>query len=634
MRRFLLLITILLTSGIVTAQPDMTTDSITSDSSVFQASFSTPSAWVYVDHIVQKGSFWKSEDEPVREALQRLLDHTMEPFDSTRISLDQKDFSSIELQKSEPKFRDRYPLRWLNDSTFLIDPKAWSSKLYLKQEVRLIYPVDTSSLAATDVNSTATPIAGSDSVLAPPPVPDTLFITHIDTAALQALEIGLHSYRNNRVTPPMISNGDTGYLNRDQTMVLYFTPGQLWRSVEDSPFMDLESEFQLDSLQFAVAKLLDFTRERDSTLLWVNDKFGKKSAFWLNQGNDRAERYWIKNENNDSISLWIANPAANEISLLLANDVSFNRMVRAEIDHLSNFVQDADKSLFSMSLLEAEPIFWDYSFKSAFTLNQTYLSNWTKGGESSFSTMLDVMGEATYNDKEANIQLINVARIQFGTLMTQDNGFRKNQDLFEISSKLNRNASGKIGLSSSFYMKNQIGRGYSYANDTAIVVSKFLNPASMTIGIGFEYKPIKNTMINVAPISYKNTFVLDTALIDQTKHGIAVGKRSKQEFGLQVVFNNKVSPFEDMTIVNNIRLFSSYLNKPQNVDVDWELILDHKITWFFTVRLNLHLIYDDDVRFPVLDSNGDAILLPGGEEKKVAKTQFKEFIGLSLQFTL
>ena len=34
----------------------------------------------------------------------------------------------------------------------------------------------------------------------------------------------------------------------------------------------------------------------------------------------------------------------------------------------------------------------------------------------------------------------------------------------------------------------------------------------------------------------------------------------------------------------------------------------------------------------VLDSDDQPILLPDGSEKKVAKTQFKEFVGLSLLF--
>jgi hypothetical protein len=87
-----------------------------------------------------------------------------------------------------------------------------------------------------------------------------------------------------------------------------------------------------------------------------------------------------------------------------------------------------------------------------------------------------------------------------------------------------------------------------------------------------------------------------------------------------------------MDITNSLRLFSNYLNNPQNIDVDWEMMVNQKINWFFNIRLNLHVIYDDDVRFPVLDANGQPVMLPDGSEKKVAKTQFKEFVGLSLQF--
>ena len=186
-------------------------------------------------------------------------------------------------------------------------------------------------------------------------------------------------------------------------------------------------------------------------------------------------------------------------------------------------------------------------------------------------------------------------------------------------------------MSASLYMKTQLANGYKYPNDS-VVVSRIMNPGSVTLGLGFEYKPFKNTILNLAPLSGKSTFVLDTALIDQTKFGIAKDKRALQELGMQLVFQNKITPFKDMTISNNLRLFSNYLNKPQNMDVDWEMNLEQRINWFFTIKLNLHLIYDDDVRFTVFDDDGAPILNPDGSEKTVAKTQFKEFIGLSLSF--
>jgi hypothetical protein len=68
--------------------------------------------------------------------------------------------------------------------------------------------------------------------------------------------------------------------------------------------------------------------------------------------------------------------------------------------------------------------------------------------------------------------------------------------------------------------------------------------------------------------------------------------------------------------------------------VDWELLLTQKISWYFSIRFNLHLIYDDDVKFTVYDDEGMPELLPDGSKKKVAMAQFKEFVGLSLLFKL
>jgi len=626
MKRLSLLVLATLMACALTAQSGVESDSIKNDSISFVTEFSPPAAWVYLNQAVNANSLWQSQDDPVRDALRRLLDHSREPFDSVRSRLVKEDFSLVEVRSIDPVVTDSIELRWLNDSTFLVDSKGWSPDLYLNENILLIYSEDSTAILDSTALSDTTAILNI-----PVSVPDTLITTVIDTFAIESLGISMHSYDDEQVHPSLDRDGQTGFLSSDRSHVNYFKPGITWKASEESPFLIVDGEYQLDSLQRAVSELLEFTSERDSTILWLNDMYGKKTPFWLSRGDNEAYRFWVKNYNNDSITLWIGNPAPNEISLMMEDDVSIMRLMKEEIHHLPEFIEIPERSLSTMSELEPEPIFWEYGIASTLSLNQTYLTNWTKGGESSFSTMIDLLGQATYNNKESNSQWINSVRLQFGTLQTAEKGFTKNNDLFEINSKYNRNASGKIGMSSSFYMKNQLAKGYDYPNDS-VPVSKFLNPASLTVGLGFEYKPIKNTTINIAPLSYRNTFVLDTALIDQTNYGIEEEKRARQEMGAQIVIDNKLSPYKDLTIVNRVRLFSSYLNNPQNVDVDWEMILDQKINWFFTIRLNLHLIYDDDVRFPVLDSEGNPILLPDGSEKKVAKTQFKEFIGLSLQF--
>jgi len=597
-----------------------------------QPQFSTVEARDYLETIVQTDTIWRSQRDPVRKALQRLLDHSIEPFDSIRSRLMREDFSAIELELGDSIVSGMHKLKWINDSTFLVDPIGWSPDLYLKNETVLTYPREITN-PATKLRETDSILVADSSIQSDLPqlVPDTGIITWIDTTALESLGITLHSYVGGEITPSLDSVGRISVMSSDRSRMIYYLSGTGWKTSEVSPFRMLESEHQLDSLQYAIDKLLEFTGERDSVNLWVDDLHGNKVPFWLKQGDDKAYRFWVKNYNNDSLTIWIGNPAPNEISLVMEEDVRINRLVREEIRHLPEFVELPQRSLLSMPKLEPEPVYWNYSFGSVFSMNQTYLSNWSKGGESSFATMVELLGEATYNNTDAKTQWINSVRLNFGTLSTKENGFRKNNDLFEINSKFNGNAWGKIGMSSSFYMKNQLAKGYNYPNDS-VVVSKFLNPASLTVGLGFEYKPFKNTTLNVAPLSYKITFVLDTAQIKQTAHGIEEGKKAKQELGTQIVIGSKFNPTKDLTIENRLRLFSNYLNKPQNVDVDWELIMDQKINWFFTIRLNLHLIYDDDVRFTAYDSEGVPVMLPDGSEKKVAKTQFREFVGLSLQF--
>ncbi len=600
------------------------------DSSFADSLFDVNSAWNYVERATLNRELWRADSDRMVEALKRLLDHTREPYDSAALFLRSNDFSKVPIHRGTPVIVEKVDVKWINDSAFVVNPQGWNPNLYLKMEKRYVYPVDFSTLVLSD--SLLDENGMLDSTLF---IPDTILQQVIDTAAIRELEIRLYKYLNGSITPPLSdpSSGRVARLSKDRAQIHYSLPGTTWIADETSPFYILGSKQQLDSLQKAINTLLDYNLRRDSTLLVINDMFGKESPYWLTTGRDRTFRFWVKNFNNDSLTLWIGNPGTNEISLLMEDDVNFNRLVQEKISYLPLFLEQPKRALQEMAMLEPEPIYWDFAMSNLLGLSQTYLGNWTKGGESSLSTTIDVMGRATYNNKDANTQWINVARWKFGTIWTKEKGNRVNNDQFEVDSKYNLNAWGKIGMSSSLYMKTQIAKGFNYPNDS-VPVSKFLNPGTITLGLGAEYKPIDKTTINFAPLSYKTTFVLDTAHIDQTRHGIAADKSAKRELGLQVVLNHEIKPLKDLTMINRVRLFSNYLYKPQNVDVDWEMILEQKINWFFTIRLNLHLIYDDDVRFPVFDANDEPVTYPDGSKKEVARPQFREFLGLTLSFNL
>jgi hypothetical protein len=158
-----------------------------------------------------------------------------------------------------------------------------------------------------------------------------------------------------------------------------------------------------------------------------------------------------------------------------------------------------------------------------------------------------------------------------------------------------------------------------------------MNPAILTAGIGLDYKPNKNTSINFSPFSYKGTFVTDTANIDQTKYGIEKNKKSKNEPGASFMITNEYKPFKTVSIINRLQLFTNYINNPQNVDIDWEMIFTASLNWFTDVRFNTHLIFDDDTKTVVLDKDKKPILVDG-KPKKSARIQFKELLGFSFIF--
>jgi hypothetical protein len=329
----------------------------------------------------------------------------------------------------------------------------------------------------------------------------------------------------------------------------------------------------------------------------------------------------------------MGNPDKKNITLILEEDVHIERIEKERVDDVPFTMATPLIDLADVEPLEEIPVYWDYDFLSSFAINQNFLSNWAKGGENSFSSLVDIRGQAKYTNKELKREWTNSGRLKYGSIVTEEDGLRKNTDLLELNSQFNKVLREKIDFSALFYMKNQIAEGYNYPNDS-VPISKFLNPGTFTIGVGAEYKPFKKTSINFSLLSYKNTFVLDTGNIDQTIHGIDADKRANQEMGGQLLIKNEVTIFDDLNISNSLRLFSNYIDKPQNVDIDWEINLEKELSLFFTVLLNIHMIYDDDVRFTVFDDDENPVLLPDGSEKKVPKLQFKQYLGITFLFKL
>jgi hypothetical protein len=421
-------------------------------------------------------------------------------------------------------------------------------------------------------------------------------------------------------------------------MVVVDTLHKVTSSISSFPFRYSDFPFQGDSISVAVESLLKYLEERDSTVISFTG-IGKKAVpVWINSKSGTMVRYWLKNEFADSVTVWIGNRSRDTIGLYLEQGVTFKRPVRqsdyskAKID-----IKSLDNSkLLSIQEIAVKPQYWKYRSEASFVLSQSAVSNWTRGGENSISSLVDITGYADYNNKALKLSSNNFVRLKLGFLKSGSEPLRKNIDLLETNSKLNHTAFGKFDFSGILLLKTQTSPGYNYTTfnnrDTAILVSKFMNPAILIVGLGLDYKPNKLTSINFSPLSYKGTFVPDTVHIDQTKYGIAKDRRSLNEPGVSFMINHEFRPIKNLTITNRLQLFTNYIHNPRNIDVDWEMIAVANLNWFTDVRFNIHLIYDDDAKTAVLDKNKQPILGPDGLQKKAARVQFKEILGLSLVF--
>ncbi len=422
-------------------------------------------------------------------------------------------------------------------------------------------------------------------------------------------------------------------------LVIIDTLNEVTSSYSQFPFKYFNHPFQSDSIKAAVISILNYLDERDSTVISLTGLGRSVTPIMMNSKSEKVMRYWLKNEFSDSVTIWLGNPARNTIGLYLEKGVNFRRPVRQ--GHYANAkinIKPLDNTkLLGIQNIALKSQFWKYHTETSFILNQASLSNWVRGGENSVSTALDVTGYANYNNKALKLSSNNFARLKFGYLKSGKNDIRKNLDLLETNSKLNHKAFGKFDFSAILLFKTQLARGYNYTqntntHDTSILVSKFMNPAILTIGFGLDYKPNKNTSLNFSPFSYKGTFVTDTAHIDQTLYGIPKNRKSLNEPGVSFMITNVFKPIETVTIVNRLQLFTNYIHNPQNIDVDWEMIATATLNWFTDVRFNTHLIFDDDTKTDELYKNGQPVLRPDGTRKRTARIQFKEMLGFSLFF--
>lgn len=272
-----------------------------------------------------------------------------------------------------------------------------------------------------------------------------------------------------------------------------------------------------------------------------------------------------------------------------------------------------------------------------FSLNftQVSLTNWAAGGNNSVS--LNAITSLFANYKKGNSTWDNTLDLGYGLLKQGDEGVRKTDDKIDFMSKYGQKAFNNWYYAGLINFKSQMAPGYNYPDDSTII-SKFLAPGYFLGAIGMDFKPSSVFTLFISPITSKITIVNDKTLADAGAYGVEAavyddagllvseGKKIRSEYGgyLRAALNKKV--MENINLQSRLELFSNYTENPDNIDVNWEVLIALKVNKFVSATISTQLIYDDDVDIAV-DRDGDDIIDGVGP-----RTQFKEVLGIGLTY--
>ncbi len=252
---------------------------------------------------------------------------------------------------------------------------------------------------------------------------------------------------------------------------------------------------------------------------------------------------------------------------------------------------------------------WKKGGSVALNFSQTYLSNWSAGGEPmiAFNSTLNLFA----NYKKNKFIWENYAFFAYGLVKKDDRKATKNDDQINVSSRVGYQMSKNWYYTASVLGKTQFTSGYKYSSTDTVRISDFFAPAYLYVSLGLDYKPNDKFSALISPLMGKGTFVRSDNEIVKRSAGltddlIADGKKSRYEFGGGMIFLLKGDTFaKRVTYYSQLELFTNYLKNPQNVDVSWDFQLRFALTKFISANLRLNMVYDDDQK--ATDSSGNVI---------------------------
>lgn len=248
---------------------------------------------------------------------------------------------------------------------------------------------------------------------------------------------------------------------------------------------------------------------------------------------------------------------------------------------------------------ETEEKVWTTKGNFKFLFNQSAFSNWVARGDNNLAGNVGINYD--FNYKKNNFAWNNKILASYGLTKSKSTEFeKKTDDRFEYNTLMGWKAKKYWYYSVHFNFKTQFTTGYKYAKDPngkeiRTEYTDFFSPAYFLLGPGMLWEKHQNLTLNIAPATTKLVIVDKNFTEPESKYfGVKEGKSTRLELGFSARFYHKFDLMENMTMENIFALYSNYLEKPENVDLDFTMNIVMKVNKFFSTNFIFQTIYDDN----------------------------------------
>lgn len=263
--------------------------------------------------------------------------------------------------------------------------------------------------------------------------------------------------------------------------------------------------------------------------------------------------------------------------------INFKRQIdslQKRIDSIKK-IEDAEKKLNQKE--------WSGGGRFTFLLNQSAYSNWISGGENSVAG--NIVVNYDFNWKKDNWKWDNKIISSYGSSYLENQGYRKTDDRFEYNSVLAYNTGKSWYFSFLSNFITQFTSGFDYGTEPKREVSSAISPAYWSFGPGMFWRKNENYRVNIAPATSRFTFVSRPF---SGQYGVEEGKTSAYGLGFNLSAYLKYKIIDELVMENIVQLYSDYLDKPQNVDINYQTNFFYTLNKYMTLNFTLHFIIDDN----------------------------------------